>query len=91
MPTKTGAVVVTVVGASGCHLCQDADAVLAGLGAVVDVEHVDAASERGRALLAAHRAALLPLVLVDDAWFSAGRLPRRKLERLLDQRRAQVP
>lgn len=72
--------------APGCHLCADAQSLLAGLGTAVEVERVEAISARGRDLLRAHRAALLPLVLIDGAWFSAGRLPRRKLERLLEQR-----
>lgn len=77
---------VVLVGSPGCHLCADADAVLAELGREVVVEHVDAASDRGVALLRRHRAAMLPLVLLDGAFFSAGRLPRNKLRKRLEQR-----
>ena len=37
-------------------------------------------------LVAEHRPPLSPLVLVDGAYFSAGRLPRKKLAKLLTAR-----
>jgi len=37
----------------------------------------------GRSLMEQHRAPMSPLVLLDGAYFSAGRLPRRKLEKRL--------
>jgi len=80
---------VTVVTAPGCHFCNDARQVLGAMadaGAPLRIELVDATSPAGRDLLAAHRPAMNPLVLVDGAWFSAGRLPRRKLEALLARR-----
>lgn len=85
-----GAVRVTVVHAPACHLCEDADEALRGLGRSydVDLEHVDIRSERGQALVRTHRPAMNPLVLVDGEFFSSGRLPRRKLAALLDRRRA---
>lgn len=80
---------VTLVTAPGCHFCDDARQVLGAMadaGAPLRIELVDATSPAGRDLLAAHRPAMNPLVLVDGAWFSAGRLPRRKLEALLARR-----
>ena len=80
---------VTVVTAPGCHFCNDARQVLGAMadaGAPLRIELVDATSPAGRDLLAAHRPAMNPLVLVDGAWSSAGRLPRRKLEALLARR-----
>ena len=80
---------VTVVTAPGCHFCNDARQVLGAMadaGAPLRIELVDATSPAGRDLLAAHRPAMNPLVLVDGAWFSAGRLPRRKLQALLARR-----
>jgi glutaredoxin len=80
---------VTVVTAPGCHFCDDARQVLGAMadaGAPIRVDLVEATSPAGRDLLAAHRPAMNPLVLVDGAWFSAGRLPRRKLEALLARR-----
>lgn len=77
---------VTLVTAPGCHFCDDARQVLdamADAGAPLRIDVVEATSPAGRDLLATHRPAMNPLVLVDDAWFSAGRLPRRKLEALL--------
>ena len=82
------AVQVTVVESEACHFCVDAQRVLVDL--AVDfplvVDAVDIGSETGRQLMALHRAAMSPLILVDGAFFSNGRLPRRKLAKLLDQR-----
>jgi glutaredoxin len=80
---------VTVVTMPGCHFCDDARQVLGAMadaGAPIRIDLVEATSPAGRALLAAHRPAMNPLVLVDGARFSAGRLPRRKLEDLLARR-----
>lgn len=80
---------VTVVTAPGCHFCDDARQVLGAMadaGEPIRIDLVDATSPAGQELLAAHRPAMNPLVLVDGAWFSAGRLPRRKLETLLARR-----
>jgi hypothetical protein len=49
----------------------------------IRVDRVEADSAAGQALVGAHRPAMFPLVLVDGAFFSAGRLPRRKLRALL--------
>jgi hypothetical protein len=76
---------VMVVTAAACHFCEDAQAALAELAALypLTVRLVTADSSDGQALLYAHGAGMFPLVLVDGAFFSAGRLPRRKLARLL--------
>lgn len=83
-------VTVTVVHSPACHFCDDARAVLAefATGYGIQVEWVGAGTPLGRDLVAGHRAALFPLVLVDGAFFSTGRLPRRKLRKLLDTRTA---
>jgi len=83
---------ITVVETSPCDLCEDADAVLAELAKdhPISVEVVDAQSEVGRDLVARHRPPQAPLVLVDGEYFSAGRLPRRKLERTLTARHSTV-
>ena len=83
-------VCVTVVTAAGCHFCADARVVLAGLGRdyPLRVEFVAAASPAGQELVGRHRAGMFPLVLVDGVFFSAGRLPRRKLARRLAARPA---
>lgn len=52
------------------------------------VEVVEAAEPRGLALVRDHRAPMYPLVLVDGAFFSVGRLPRKKLKKLLSERAA---
>lgn len=87
------AVVVTVVMSVGCHLCDDAETALAGLAESYPLvsDRVDIRSERGQALVGSHRSPMSPLVLVDGAFFSAGRLPRRKLIKLLEQRFAGSP
>ena len=79
---------ITVVESEGCHFCGDAHRVLATLAASypLRVDTVDLRSQAGQALMARHRAPMSPLVLLDDAFFSSGRLPRRKLERLLSGR-----
>lgn len=82
------AALVTVVESEACHFCDDARRVLTDL--AVDfplvVDTLDIRSETGRQLMALHRAAMSPLVLIDGAFFSHGRLPRRKLAKLLGQR-----
>jgi hypothetical protein len=89
----TDVAVITVVESSGCHFCEDALAVLAELAGSypIAVEAVDARSPRGEELLRRHRPAMYPLVLADGQWVSAGRLPRGKLVRLLEQRRGPYP
>lgn len=84
MPNPT----ITLVTTPACHFCADARDALAGLGRdqPLAVEVVEAESATGAALVAVHRPAMFPLVLVDGAFFSAGRLPRRKLRALLATR-----
>jgi hypothetical protein len=50
------------------------------------IETVSVRSADGRELMARHRAALSPLVLLDGAFFSHGRLPRRRLIKVLQAR-----
>ncbi len=82
-------VVVTVVEAPACHLCEDAKSSLAVLARSypLTINVVSMAEEAGRALMRAHRAPMSPLVLLDGVYFSSGRLPRRKLERALEKAR----
>ncbi|HEX6208189.1 MAG TPA: glutaredoxin [Actinomycetota bacterium] len=77
-----------MVTAPGCHLCADAREALATLARQfpLEVREVGASSPEGLTLVAKHRPALQPLVLVDEVFFSAGRLPRRKLRRRLERR-----
>ena len=76
-----------LVTTSSCHLCDDAKQVLeeiaSDFGLISRV--VDASSPEGWALVAHHRPALLPLVLLDGDLFSVGRLPRKKLRRKLER------
>lgn len=75
---------VVVVTSPACHLCEDAVTVLEQLDPdqlVLTV--VQAVSPDGRRLVERHRPAMFPLVIVDDDFFSAGRVPRRKLDKLL--------
>ena len=76
MPTT-----ITLVHTPACHFCADAQAALTELGRefAIRVDLVAADSDAGQALIGAHRPATFPLVLLDGAYFSAGRLPRRKL------------
>jgi glutaredoxin len=79
---------ITLVHAEACHFCTDAGEVLDDLerNFAIDVRTVKADSDEGRALVAVHRPAMSPLVLVDGQFFSHGRLPRKKLIRLLEAR-----
>ena len=77
--------VVTLVEAPACHLCEDAKSTLASLAQSypLTIHVVSMTDEPGRTLMQAHRAPMSPLVLLDGAYFSSGRLPRRKLEKRL--------
>jgi len=79
---------VTVVHAEACHFCDDAEQALALLAEqfALEVSVIEVDSAEGRRLVGAHRPAMNPLVLVDGAYFSAGRLPRKRLTRLLEAR-----
>lgn len=80
--------VVTIVHSPACHFCDDAEAALAALAEhyPLVVDRVDIHSDLGQALVREHRAPMSPLVLLDGTFFSFGRLPRRKLAALLEQR-----
>lgn len=81
---------IVVVSAPSCHLCADAQTALTELAREypLAVRAVEAASDEGRRVVAVHRPGMFPVVLVDGALFSVGRLPRGKLRRLLDARAA---
>jgi hypothetical protein len=83
---------VTVVTVPACHFCQDAREALGELAGdyPLAVEETAADSPAGQALLHVHGTGMFPLVLVlvEGEFFSAGRLPRRKLARLLAARGA---
>lgn len=85
---STPLVKVIVVHARACHLCDDAIGALTELtGALpLDMRVVELESAEGASLVAVHRPAMNPLVLVDGEYFSAGRLPRKKLLKLLERR-----
>jgi hypothetical protein len=78
-------VVVTVVEAPACHLCEDTKSALAALAQSypMTVRVLSISDGPGRELMSRHRAPMSPLVLLDGQYFSSGRLPRRKLERRL--------
>lgn len=78
---------VTVVEAPSCHYCEDAHEALEKLAAdghQFRVITLDVREPAGQDLVRQHGAGMSPLVLVDGAFFSQGRLPRRKLARLLE-------
>jgi glutaredoxin len=81
---------VVVVSAPACHLCADAQTALAEMAHryALNVRAVEASSEEGRRVVAEHRPAMFPMVLVDGAVFSVGRLPRGKLRKLIEARAA---
>ena len=80
---------VTVVEAPSCHHCAEAHEVLEQLvdhGHPLEVTTLDVRDAAGQDLMHRFGAAMSPLVLVDGAFFSQGRLPRRKLDRMLATR-----
>lgn len=79
---------LTVVPTVACHLCDQAQRALTELRETFPftVETLALDSAAGRRLVAQHRPAMAPLVLVDGRFFSAGRLSRRKLAALLQAR-----
>jgi hypothetical protein len=83
----TRAIEVAVVRTSDCHLCEDAIEALETLGKThaLEVRVVKADSAEGRAIWARHRPPLFPAVLLDGRLFSSGRLPRKKLQRMLER------
>ena len=76
---------VTYVTAPACHLCDHGRQVLAELRArlPLDVAEIDLDSAAGRQLLATHRFAFPPAVIVDGRLIAHGRLSARRLARLL--------
>jgi hypothetical protein len=79
------AIEITIVQSPACHLCEDAQDVVRKLGDeyLIRLRLVDVRSDEGRALIARHRPAMNPLVLVGGTFLSAGRLPRGKLLKIL--------
>jgi glutaredoxin len=88
--TPRRAVQVTLVHSPACHFCEDAEEALRELskGYPIDLSVVDIRSAAGAGLVAQHRPAMNPLVLVDGEFFSSGRLPRKKLLALMERRRS---
>jgi glutaredoxin len=92
MPEHRVTTLVTVVVSPSCHFCVDAERVLAELGRdfPLAVTVLDIGTPEGAHLVQQARAPMSPLVLVDGEVFSWGRLPGRKLRRLLDRRMTPV-
>jgi glutaredoxin len=72
---------VTLVESRGCHFCADAEDALTDAAKDFDmrIHRIDTRSPEGLAMIQEFGAAMSPLVLLDGAFVSAGRLPRRKL------------
>lgn len=85
--TPAAPIEITVLQASGCHFCQDAQEVVNALAAEypIAVRLIEVRSVEGQRLVGVHRPAMNPLVLLDGEFFSAGRLPRGKLRKALDR------
>jgi glutaredoxin len=79
---------VTLVKSPACHFCADAEDVLAELSTEFEllIHRVPTQSAEGLALVQDFGAAMSPLVLLDGAFVSDGRLPRGKLRTLLEAR-----
>lgn len=79
----TGVVVLT---SPACHFCADAIEALRELSHEfpLEVVELDIRSPEGRVVLDRFRPSMSPAVLVNGDLFSSGRLPRKKLRRLLE-------
>lgn len=75
-----------MVTAPNCHLCEAALEELAGLATEfpLSVRALEGRSVEGARIVRRLRPGLFPAVVIDGALFSVGRLPRRKLRRLLE-------
>ena len=80
---------ITVLSAPGCGLCEHAKAVLSRIGVdfELEIEELSTENEAGRQLMAKHRVAFPPGVLIDGSPFSYGRLSERKLRQELTRLR----
>ncbi len=89
---EPGVASITLVTSPGCHFCADAEDALAQIAREypLSVTHIDLRSPEGMELVQRHAAAMSPLVLVDGAFLSAGRLPRGKLRSRLSERQTQT-
>lgn len=76
---------LTLVKMPACHFCDEAHTILERLSRQgrISLDVADAASPEGSTLLARHRPGMFPLVLIDGEFLSAGRLPRRRLAKVL--------
>lgn len=81
----TSPIAVTYVTAPVCHLCDRGRHVLDELSQhlTLEIVEIDLDSEQGRQLLATHRFAFPPAVIVDGQLVAHGRLSTRRLARLL--------
>ena len=78
---------VVVVRSPACHLCEEALDALDQMRRrfSLDVRVVEIDSPEGRTIVARHRPAIPPAVLIDGRLFSSGRLPKKKLQRALER------
>jgi len=78
---------VVVLTSPACHLCQGAIEALGELATdfPLSVREVEMTSPEGMLLVQRHRPAMPPAVLIDGTLFSVGRLPRKKLRKLLEK------
>lgn len=86
--TGTDVAEAVLVTASRCHLCDDAKHLLTELQGdyPLTVREVELSSVEGLALSRRFSMPFPPLLLIDGVRFGHGRISRRKLVRLLDQR-----
>ena len=84
---------VTLLTAPACHLCDQAQKILVRVieDYELTVETVPITTEQGRRLVAEHRVAFPPGVLIDGRTFSFGRLSERRLRRELERRKVPTP
>ena len=82
--------VITVLTQTSCAFCEQAKATLTRLQQEhsFDTVEISLETEHGRALGARHGVLFAPGILLDDEFFSFGRLSERKLRRELERRGA---
>lgn len=78
---------VVLLTSPACHLCEDAKEALAELGREfpLAVREVGIGTPEGREIVERFRPPMPPAVVLNGSLFSSGRLPRKKLRKLLER------
>lgn len=89
-PLSSQPIRVTVVEAEACHFCEAAREAISRVAEDIPlaVTYIPSRSARGLALIQQHRAAVAPLVLIEDQFVSNGRLSEGLFRKRISEVRA---